>query len=392
MRQSILAKIDEIASALLETPLDREIGLYSGNAGVALFLFYYARFKKEAAIRQKATEIVDDLFTQIETTLQPHFSLCSGIAGVAWLIDHLCKQRFLGADSDEILSDIDEHLFQAALNELDRGHFDFLHGAMGILLYLIKRNRQEYLRHLIRALGSITVWDGKCAKWQSVIRHEEGTLGFNISLSHGSSSLALVLGKTLQMMPKEETTKRLLKGTMEYICNQELPMTQYGCYFPAFSIESQPDLSKTRLAWCYGDLGVALAIWQSGVQLGNQAWADKGMEVLLFSTARRGLLENRVQDAGICHGTAGVAQIFNRLYRNTGRGEFEEAANYWCAETLKMARFDDGLAGYKTYRTERYGGWQPSSSLLEGIAGIGLGLLSFVMSEDPAWDECILLS
>jgi len=116
------------------------------------------------------------------------------------------------------------------------------------------------------------------------------------------------------------------------------------------------------------------------------------MEVLLHAAHRRGLPENRVQDAGICHGAAGIAHIFNRLHRNTGRMEFKDAADYWYVETIKMAKFDDGLAGYKTYYTEAYGGWQPNDNFLVGIAGIGLCLLSFVVEEDPAWDECLLLS
>jgi lantibiotic modifying enzyme len=114
--------------------------------------------------------------------------------------------------------------------------------------------------------------------------------------------------------------------------------------------------------------------------------------ILSHSATRRGLQENSVLDAGVCHGTAGIASIFNRLYLKTAREEFKEAAVYWCQETLSMAKFEDGFAGYKTWRTEKYGGWQTSTSLLEGVSGIGLCLLSFVTSDDPAWDECFLLS
>lgn len=392
MRQCVLDKIDEVASVLLGVSFDKEIGLYSGNAGIALFLFYYARFKRATVVHKKAVDIMDGLFSQIENTQRLRFSFCSGIAGVGWLVDHLCKQGFLQADPTEILSDIDNYVFQAALDDLRLGDFDFLHGAMGMLLYLAKRDCREYLRHLIQALGGIAIWEGCCAKWQSVINREEKTVGFNIALSHGSSSLALVLCKILQIIPEDETLKKLLNGAIEYICKQEIQLEKYGCYFPAFSIESQPELFKTRLAWCYGDLGVAMAIWQSGLVHNNKAWIDKGMEILLHAADRRGLSENRVLDAGICHGTAGLTQIFNRLYRDTQQVAFKKAADYWCAETLKMAKFDNGLAGYMVYRTEKDGGWQPTYELLEGITGIGLSLLSFVMEEDPAWDECLLLS
>jgi len=302
MHQAILQKVDEIATTLLKTPIGEEIGLYNGSAGIALFLFYYARFKDSTAIHQHASEILDQIFEQVEATPQPPFSHCSGIAGIGWLLDHLCKHGFIEANTEELLSDIDEYLYDVALSELNHGNFDFLHGAMGIVFYFVKRNRPDYLSHLIKALENIAIRDGNQAKWESVIRHEEGIRGFNISLSHGSSSIALVLCKVLQILPEEEAVLKLLHSATTYILNQEIPVEQYGSFFPNFSIESQPELSKTRLAWCYGDLGVGLAIHQSGMTLQKQAWVDKGMEVLLHAANRRGLVENRVQDAGICHG------------------------------------------------------------------------------------------
>jgi len=392
MHQSYLQKIDEIANTLLSIPRKQGIGLYSGNAGISLFLFYYAREKRTSALQEKASEILDNIFEQIETTPQPPFSLCSGIAGVGWLIDHLCSHGFLHANPDEILADIDEYLFFVLVSDLKRGYFDFMHGAMGTLFYFVKRKRKDYLHLMIQALADIAVWKGDYAKWQSVIIPKEGIKGFNISLSHGSSSIALVLCKILQIMPEETTAKALLKGTIEYIINQEIPVKKYGSFFPSISIESRSMITKSRLAWCYGDLGVALAIWKSGIALQKQTWINKGLEVFLFSAQRRGLLENSIQDAGICHGTSGVTQFFNRLYHDTKLMEFKEAADYWAFETLKMAIYEDGLAGYKSWRLKEKGGSQSREDLLEGIAGIGLSLLSFVMPEEPAWDECLLLS
>ena len=386
-----LHKIDEIADLLIHTQI-QDIGLYNGKAGISLFLFYYARFKNSIAIHQHASDLLDDLFNQIEATPQPPFSLCSGIAGVGWMVDHLCRKEFIEGNPDDMLSGIDEYLYKVALDELNHLRFDFMHGAMGIAFYFVKRNRQDYLRHLVQSLASIAVTDGDGVKWKSVINHTDGTLGFNIALSHGSSSIALVLCKILQIMQEDNAVKSLLHQTITYILNQEIPVKQYGSYFPGFSIESQPMLHKTRLAWCYGDLGVALAIWQSGIALQNQSWIEKGMEVLLHAASKRGLAANMVRDAGICHGSAGIAQIFDRLHRKTNRTEFRDAANYWAVVTPKLATFADGLAGYKAWRTEEYGGWQPFENLLEGIAGIGLSLSSFVMPEDPAWDECFLLS
>ena len=48
-----------------------------------------------------------------------------------------------------------------------------------------------------------------------------------------------------------------------------------------------------------------------------------------------------------------------------------------------MAKFEDGLAGYKKYRMEEYGGWTNDYGFLEGVSGIGLALISAVSDIEP---------
>ena len=107
---------------------------------------------------------------------------------------------------------------------------------------------------------------------------------------------------------------------------------------------------------------------------------------------RKSLEENNVVDAGLCHGTAGIGHVFYRMWWNTKMPEFKKAANYWFEQTLKMAKFEDGLAGFKAWHTPEYGGWVNTYGILEGIAGIGLALLSYYHEIEPTWDECLLLS
>lgn len=71
--------------------------------------------------------------------------------------------------------------------------------------------------------------------------------------------------------------------------------------------------------------------------------------------------------------------------------ECKHAAAYWIEQTLDMAKFTDGLAGYKTWQGGVLG-YETRYGLLEGIAGIGLVLLSYYYEIEPTWDECLLLS
>ena len=126
--------------------------------------------------------------------------------------------------------------------------------------------------------------------------------------------------------------------------------------------------------------------------IGRQSIGTKSNRNFLHASKRRDLKENFVLDAGLCHGTAGIAHIFNRMFINTGVTDFKEASDYWFEETLKMATFEDGLAGYKVWRTKEMGGWTNEYGFLEGIAGIGLAMISTISNINPDWDECLLLS
>ena len=113
------------------------------------------------------------------------------------------------------------------------------------------------------------------------------------------------------------------------------------------------------------------------------------MDVLKKSTQRLSLTENRVVDAGICHGSAGIALIYYRLYIETQMREFNEATNHWLKQTINFSKYEDGLAGYKTSLIDEL---KCDYSLLTGISGIGLALISCIEKGNQEWDEMLLLS
>jgi lantibiotic modifying enzyme len=199
------------------------------------------------------------------------------------------------------------------------------------------------------------------------------------------------LGRLHRQGIGKENVHTLLKGTAEYLLGQTLDTTKYMCYFPAWAAEQEPS-HYSRLGWCYGDLGTGVVLWLTARRTNNEKWREKALEILLHSTQRREPANTGVVDAGLCHGTAGIAHIYNRMYHYTGQDVFREAALYWFDRTLEMASFDDGYAGYKALHGERRGGRVKEAGLLEGITGIGLALISAVSTVEPKWDQCLLLS
>ena len=114
---------------------------------------------------------------------------------------------------------------------------------------------------------------------------------------------------------------------------------------------------------------------------------------MLLASKRTNLVQEGILDGGFCHGSSGVAHIFNRFYLETGREEFNEARGYWLKKTLEFSKEGDGIGGFKMYLglEDKYVG---ESNLLEGATGIAMVLLGFLENtqENMAWDACFLMN
>ena len=352
------------------------------------------------SIRQQALKIIDKTIDLVfEGNSYPTF--CAGLAGISLFLSDLEGKKLVDTT---ITKEIDQFLEMAMKNEIMHDHYDFLHGAVGISYYFVSRaeKRKKYQRvvklivdYLDHTAQRYTEDGINLVKWKSY-HHTTAAVEYNISMSHGMSSIVVLLSKILKLgIPSiRKRILPLIEGAINYILKQQIDRNTYQSFFPYSSIETATPLTGSRLAWCYGDLGVAMAIWQAGVALENENWKNKALGILSFSCQRRDLQENLLMDACFCHGTAGVAHVFNRMYRNTGQELFHETYLHWVDETLKMAKFEDGLAGYKTFHgnEEPENEWLADPGMLEGISGIGLALLAAVSETEPVWDKYFLLS
>ncbi|RYF13303.1 MAG: hypothetical protein EOO42_18955, partial [Flavobacteriales bacterium] len=145
-----------------------------------------------------------------------------------------------------------------------------------------------------------------------------------------------------------------------------------------------------RLAWCYGDLGICFALYKAALFLKDiKLQAD--VELMLEHVAqRRNLGANSVADAELCHGAMGISHMFKKIYLLTNKPIFNETATHWLMVSLAMASHEDGLAGFKTFKGHTQT-WEKNYGFLEGIAGIGLGLISAISDDNDHWDALLLL-
>ena len=389
--------IEDINRELRTSELSDNIGLHAGASGIALFIAYYDRIiNRKTEVSQRVLDIMEHNVKLINSGYRQH-TICSGISGFGWLCEHLRKRGMLDREDIDFLDDLDPFLYRMMIDDIQAGKYDFLHGALGVGTYFLTRfNKKEvpvYLEELLSALEKSGIpCENGAVKWISVLKAETGEKGYNICLSHGMSSIAAFLIRLHQLDFETERVERLLTQTITYILDQITYTEGNISYFPSYSKESSKGNSYSRLGWCYGDLGIAHILWQAAVILNNKEWEDTALRILRHTANRRDLEINGIQDAGLCHGSAGVAHTFWNFYLKTEVQEFREATDYWLQVTMQMRKYDDGLAGFKAFRKEEYGGPEKSDSFIEGIAGIGIALLSHLKSDESAWNECLMLS
>jgi lantibiotic biosynthesis protein len=391
----MLVRLQEIRKALM-TVDDGQPNLLGGAPGLALFHFYLARATGDESLAERGIYLISQASDTVEKGFNyPTFA--GGLAGLGWTIAHLAKQGFIEADVAEILGDLTEPLRQSMMEYIGQGEYDYLHGALGIALYFLERNdlpeTPAILQTLVKELDRKAQTDDKGGlKWECELDIKTKKRGFNLSLSHGQASIIDILGRMVAAGYGGEQARPILDGAVAYLLNHELPQNSRGTVIFPSQIIGNESMPGGRLGWCYGDLGAGQVLLRTGLRLGVKSWQEKGLAVLHYSMLRRDPREASINDAGLCHGSAGVAHIYNRLWQETGDEAFAETARFWFDFTLKLATFSDGLAGYKAWRTPEYGGWINETGLLEGVAGIGLAMISALYPLEPSWDRCLLLS
>lgn len=386
-----LSEIHDCIKTYIESQLyltsNEPLGLFTGDFGIFLFNVLYNSQTLKKTKKIKDNHFIKTIFTKWTTNPYYH-TYCSGSSGILDMLLYLTNTGVYKTNLNDYIYYFNKHLSKKIEEDMLIGNFDFLHAALGPAFFILNQNTElEIIYNFIEQLDRISIKHKKYVKWVSIIDKERK--GYNISLSHGMSSILIFLLESQKKGINNNTTKHLINGTINYILDQKKEIkSENGSIFASTSKENESELVSGRLGWCYGDLGIAIAMWQA-FKISNSTVLKRIAEEIIINTSqRRDLASNFVRDAGICHGTAGIAMVFHYFGEETGLNEAWEAYYYWLNETLKMSKFEDGLAGYKTYISETE--IKNDYSLLLGISGIGLVLLS-ELTNNFSWQRFFLL-
>jgi len=372
-------------------------GLASGAAGQALFYGYLALHTNEERWADLALELLDRAGEAVAASPMTE-SLYSGFPGIAWAGDHLRGLLFEGDPEEN--REVDEALLSAFVHPDWPREYDLINGLVGLGIYALeglpRPTAAACLERIVARLADRALDEPEGAAWfnppESLPEHQrlESPEGlYNLGASHGMAGVVAVLGAASRA--GVAAARPLLERAMSWLLARRLPADQ-GCAFPHFyvpGIESR----GSRLAWCYGDPGMAAALLVAGRGAGEPAWERIALEVAV-AAAGRPESAARVQDAGLCHGAAGVAHIFHRMYCSTGDERLAAAARSWYEWILRFRTPGLGFGGFRSWSSgpNEELDWRDDPGFLEGSAGTGLGLLAAISPVDPGWDRVFLES
>lgn len=376
-----------------------EIGVLEGLSGIALFQFHYAELTNNGTYREWGHDTLLKIMNIINSG-EFTYTFSSGITGAAWVIDHLNNNEFITLDDDELLNEID-HFIMAILNEnIAIKYVDFMHGAMGNILYLLQR--YEYakdpekksifassIHSFLELLEDLAETEDDIIKWLSPVPLKNQQ-GYDLSLSHGMSSIIAMLCALSEHDAFRSKSNPLIEKSINYLLSCEFPeSTDSVSLFPNWIPLNGDSDKNSRLGWCYGDFGIALAILKASQALNRPDLEEKAHNILKHTSQRQTEAQTQVVDAGLCHGAFGNAQIYNYLYHTTNEPLYKASANYWIDLGLKMDTHEEGYCGFKQHMGQ--GQWQSMLTLLEGISGIGLSIIDHLSDTPNTWDKCIQL-
>jgi len=409
LQKSILQKL---ITKFEQPPLPTTPYLFSNYHAAQSLLFAYVSLfdaPQSEKFGQGAVEALEQFMEVNSNIAQAEVAMAGKYLGAAWLLQHLVNIEILDTEDADMLADLDDMIEAALLQNGQRGNYDTLYGLVSQGIYYLERLphnnvAKNKLEQIVTCLDQMAIKANGLVCWQdrfTIDNEHQGKVRYNLGLAHGIPGIISFLAKAYQNEILPEVSRSLLEQSVEWLIQQELK--SYSGRFPLLMIEGVEENPQTRLAWCYGDLCVVVALMHAAKGLNRDEWKHKAIEIALKTTQQSTPYEagvhfhpeEHLMDAGFCHGGGGIAHIYRKLYQATGELAFQQAANHWLQLLVKQCQENEAQEHYKRMKVnpetkDQY--WVEDYSFLEGYGGIALVLLGFLdQKNNTDWERALLL-
>jgi lantibiotic modifying enzyme len=230
------------------------------------------------------------------------------------------------------------------------------------------------------------------AEWQ---RDKLPKGSWNLGLSHGMSGVVSLLAYAVRENICADIASHLLEQSGPWLIKQYF---QIGSRWHVASNVEGPRPERSRLAWCYNELGTTMPILNAADAMKRDDWRAFAADVLdsleSVSFKESGVYDTGVvRDPAICHGIAGVAHLFAHSARELNDDSLAATARRWMTTLLDARSDQHGVAGFPGIGApDKVTNVRPvhdDPGFLEGASGVGLVLLAALADETPGWNRIL---
>jgi lantibiotic modifying enzyme len=369
----------------------RNPSLASGSAGLAICTGQLAHTRSDQQAADVALAHLEDAIDVLATEPLTS-SLYSGFPGIAWAVELV--DQLLGSDSEDRNGDIDDALTGLLSRYPEHAPYDLINGLTGLGVYALARWPR---------LGAVSCLLGVVEQLDQRARHDQDGIywwtppaqvgprgeryrpaGVDLGVAHGIAGVIPFLARAYRLGLARQTVRPLLDGSVSWLLAHMVD-TASGPTVPSFVAEDL-EPGPARSAWCYGDPGVAAALLLAARDVGEPAWTSIATDLAVRAAVRAAAqpaVQTGVTDAGLCHGSAGLAHVFGLMHQLTEEPALAHAARFWVERTLDLC-----LAEVPDAARPACNG----PGVLEGSAGVALAMEAACTVAEPTWDQMLLVS
>jgi lantibiotic biosynthesis protein len=391
-------------------------GLSGADATAALLCGQLDRLEPDSGWDRRGHACITAASRAAERPGAP-LGLYDGIGGLGYAAQQLARGRGrygkLLLSVDQVVADTVQARWSGQIDRqgLPVREWDLISGITGLGVYLLVRRgtpgASVALEQVLTALVALAGQAGGAPCWATPPEHLFGYLrettpqgSLNCGVAHGIPGPLALLSLALEDGIEVAGQVRTMHKLAGWLSAQARPGT-WGPQWPAAvpvpdgaaaSGPAPADLPAARPGWCYGNAGVARALWLAGCALDESSLGQLALLAIRQALARQ-RSERPLDAPTLCHGVAGLALVALRMASDSGAVDIADHARNLCLDL--MSGFDEGTEfGFCDVATGADGRRLEvdDPTLLSGAAGPALVLLAAATDVDPGWDRAMLLT
>lgn len=362
-----------------DDPETVDLTLYTGMPGIVLFFLQVYQSTGDKSYLTNAQLGADHLIASLET--EKRNGLYLGISGIGFVLQEtfkITKNKKYREGAQKCVQLLRERSQEAGAGIQWNGVTDIISGISGTGLFLLYAARElgdrQALDLAIKA-GERMIELGQPANGGLKWAMSATTKNLMPNFSHGTAGNAYFLAALYEQTKERKFLEAALKGAtyLKSIAETE------GETCSIFHNEGEEGKNLHYLGWCHGPAGTARLFYRLYKSTEDRQWL-RWTENSARSVLKSGIPEKRLpgfwNNVGQCCGNAGVGEFFVDLYKVTRKREYLRFAKRLNNDLLSRSTTEGkGLKWIHAENRTAPNSLLAQTGYMQGAAGIGLWLL-----------------